>query len=167
MSFSDDDLPLDSNQEDTRQVQRRDLDDDGPPGPTGVPEYIPLSEQKPVEDPVYTPTPRDQLVRVPISRVSPADDNMFDPMLGEWPVDDLSNPEEMTQNKKAGGKSFRPKPTAHPFTLVCKPIPTVKPSGEKPYGLRPRDKPVEVPELQGRPVDGWEYEAVWKSTGGC
>ena len=119
-----------------------------------------MSEQKPVEDPVYTPTPRDQLIRVPISRVSPADDNMFDPMLGEWPVDDLSSPEEMTQNKKAGGKSFRPKPTAHPFTLVRKPIPTVKPSGEKPYGLRPRDKPVEVPKLKGQPVDGWEYEPL-------
>ena len=160
VSFSDDDLPLDSDQEDTRKVQRRDLDDDVQPGPTEVPEYIPLSKQKPVKAPVYTPTPRDRLVKVPISGVRPADDNMFDPMLGEWPVDDLSNAEEMTQNKKAGGKSFRPKPTANPFTLVRKPIPKVKPSGEKPYGLRPRDKPVEVPELKGRPVDGWEYEPL-------
>ena len=160
VSFSDDDLPLESDQEDTRQVQRRDLDDDVPPGPSGVPEYIPLSGQKPVEDPIYTPTPRDKLVRVPISRVSPADENMFDPMLGEWPVDDLSSPEEMTRNKPAGGKSFRPKPTAHPFALVREPIPKVKPSGEKPYGLRPRDKPVEVPKLKGRPVDGWEYEPL-------
>ena len=76
-----------------------------------VPEYIPLSGQKTVEDPIYTPTPRDKLVRVPISRVSRADENMFDPMLGEWPVDDLAKPEEMTRNKPAGGKSFRPKPT--------------------------------------------------------
>ena len=106
VSFSDDDLPLESDQEDTRQVQRRDLDDDVPPGPSGVPEYIPLSGQKPVEDPIYTPTPSDKLVRVPISRVTPADENMFDPMLGEWPVDDLSSPEEMTRNKPAGGKSF-------------------------------------------------------------
>ena len=160
VSFSDDDLPLCSDQEDTRKVQRRDLDDDVPPGPTEVPEYIPLSKQQPVKVPVYTPTPRDQLVKVPISRVRPADDNMFDPMLGEWPVDDLSSTEEMTQNKKAGGKSFRPKPTANPFTLVRKPIPREKPSGEKPYELRPRDKPVEVPKLKGRPVDGWEYEPL-------
>ena len=79
--------------------------------------------------PVYTPTPCDRLVKVPISGVGPVDDNMFDPMLGEWPVDDLSNTEEMTQNKKA-----------NPFTLVRKPIPKMKPSGEKPYGLRPRDR---------------------------
>ena len=36
----------------------------------------------------------------------------------------------------------------------------MKPSGEKPYELRPRDKPVEVPKLKGRPVDGWEYEPL-------
>ena len=160
MSFSDDDIPLCSDQEDTRKVQRRVLDDDVPLGPTEVPEYIPLSKQQPVKVPVYTPTPRDQLVKVPISRVRPADDNMFDPMLGEWPVDDLSSTEEMTQNKKAGGKSFRPKPTANPFTLVRKTIRREKPSGEKPKELRPRDKPVEVPKLKGRPVDGWEYELL-------
>ena len=114
VSFSDDDLPLESDQEDTHQVLRRDLDD-GPPGPSGVPEYIPLSGQKKVEDPIYTLTPRDKLVRVPLSRVSPADENMFDPMLGEWPVDDLAEPEKMTRHKPAGGKSFRPKPTARPF----------------------------------------------------
>ena len=160
VSFSDDDLPLESDQEDTRQVQRRDLDDDVPPGPSGVPEYIPLSGQKTVEDPIYTPTPRDKLVRVPISRVSPADENMFDPMLGEWPVDDLAKPEEMTRNKPAGGKSFRPKPTAHPFALIRETIPKLKPSGERPYELRPRDKPVGAPKLNGRPVDGWEYEPL-------
>ena len=106
VSFSDDDLPLESDQEDTRQVLRRDLDDDVPPGPSGVPEYIPLSGKKTVEDPIYTPTPRDKLVRVPISRVNPADENMFDPMLGEWPVDDLTEPEKMTRHKPTGGKSF-------------------------------------------------------------
>ena len=95
---------------------------------------------------------------VPISRVRPANDVMFDPMLGEWPVDNLSSPEEGTQNIPAGGKSFRPRPTAHPFSLVRKPLPKVKPSGEKPYGLRPRDKP--VPKLRGRPIDGWEYEPL-------
>ena len=125
------------------------MDDDVQPGPTEVPEYIPLPMQKSVKAPVYTPTPCDRLVKVPISGVGPADDNMFDPMLGEWPVDDLSNAEEMTQNKKA-----------NPFTLVRKPIPKMKPSGEKPYGLRPRDRPVEVPELKGRQVDGWEYEPL-------
>ena len=92
--------------------------DDAPPGPTDVPEYIPQSAQKPVEDPVYTPTPRDCPVMVPINKVPPADDVMFDPMLGEWPVDTLSSPEEETQNIPAVGKSFRPKPTAHPFSLV-------------------------------------------------
>ena len=164
VSFSDDDLPLDSDgeitREDTRRVQKRDVNDDAPPGPTEVPEYIPLSAQKPVEDPIYTPTPRDRPVMVPISKVRPADDDMFDPMLGEWPVDNLSSPEEGTQNITAGGKSFRPRPTAHPFALVRKPLPKVKPSGEKPYGLRPRDKPVEVPKLKGRPIDGWEYEPL-------
>ena len=43
--FSDDDLPLDSDggitREDTRRVQKRDVNDDAPPGPTEVPEYIP------------------------------------------------------------------------------------------------------------------------------
>ena len=99
VSFSDDDLPLCSDQEDKRKVQRRDLDDDVPPGPTEVPEYIPMSRQKPVKVPMYTPTPRDQLVKVPIQRVRPADDSMFDPMLGEWPVDDLSGTEGITQKK--------------------------------------------------------------------
>ena len=160
VSFSDDDLPLDSDQGYTRKVQRWDLDDDVPPVLTGVPEYIPLSEKKPAKAPVYTPTPRDQLVKFPIDGISPPDDNMFDPMLGEWPVDNLSSPEEMTQNKQAGGKSFRPKPTAHPFTLVRKPIPKVKSGGGKPYGLRPRDKPIEVPKLTGRPGDGGEYKPL-------
>ena len=162
VSFSDDDLPLDSDEEitreDTRRVQTRDVIDDAPPGPTDVPEYIPQSAQKPVEDPVYTPTPCDRPVMVPINKVPPADDVMFDPMLGEWPVDTLSSPEEETQNIPAVGKSFRPKPTAHPFSLVRRPPPTVKPSGEKPCGLRPRDKP--VPKLKGRPMDGWEYEPL-------
>ena len=162
VSFSDDDLPLDSDEEitreDTRRVQTRDVIDDAPPGPTDVPEYIPQSAQKPVEDPVYTPTPRDRPVMVPINKVPPADDVMFDPMLGEWPVDTLSSPEEETQNIPAVGKSFRPKPTAHPFSLVRRPPPTVKPSGEKPCGLRPRDKP--VPKLKGRPIDGWKYEPL-------
>ena len=162
VSFSDDDLPLDSDEEitreDTRRVQTRDVIDDAPPGPTDVPEYIPQSAQKPVEDPVYTPTPRDRPVMVPINKVPPADDVMFDPMLGEWPVDTLSSPEEETQTIPAVGKSFRPKPTAHPFSLVRRPPPTVKPSGEKPCGLRPRDKP--VPKLKGRPIDGREYEPL-------
>ena len=160
VSFSDDDLPLESDQEDTRQVLRRDLDDDVPPGPSGVPEYIPLSGKKTVEDPIYTPTPRDKLVRVPISRVSPADENMFDPMLGEWPVDDLTEPEKMTRHKPTGGKSFRPKPTARPFALIRETLPKLKTNVERPYELKPRDKPVEAPELKGRPVASWEYEPL-------
>ena len=56
------------------------------------------------------------------------------------------------------GKPFRPKPAAHPFSLVRKPPPKVTPSGTKPYGLRTRDK--QVPKLKGRPIDGWEYEPL-------
>ena len=115
MSFSDDDLPLCSDQEDKRKVQRRDLDDDVPPGPTEVPEYIPMSRQKPVKIPIYTPTPRDQLVEFPIRRVRPADDSMFDPMLGEWPVDDPSGTEEITQKNR---------PVANPFRQPLRPTPT-------------------------------------------
>ena len=156
VSFSDDDLPLCSDQEDKRKVQRRDLDDDVPPGPTEVPEYIPMPRQKPVEIHIYTPTPCDQLVKYTIRRVRPADDRMFDPMLGEWPVDDQSGTEK-TQKNTAGGQTLRKFPVD---TLVRKPIPREKPSGEKPYGLRPRDRLVEVPKLKGRPVDGWEYEPL-------
>ena len=162
VSFSDDDLPLDSDgeltREDTRRVQTRDVKDDAPPGPNVVPEFIPLSAQTPVEEPVCTPTTHDRPVRVPINEIPPADDVMFDPMLGEWPVDTLSSPEEGTQKMTDGGKPFRPKPAAHPFSLVRKPPPKVTPSGTKPYGLRTRDKL--VPKLKGRPIDGWEYEPL-------
>ena len=169
-SFSDDDLPLCSDQEDKRKVQRRDVDDDVPPGPTEVPKYKPMSGPKPVRIPMYTPTPRDQLVKFPIRRVGPAEDSKFDPMLGEWPVDDGSGMDEITQNKTAGGQSLRPTPTANPYTLVHKPIPREKPGGEKPYGLRPRDRLVEAPKLKGRPVDGWEYEPLnneWPANSGA
>ena len=57
-----------------------------------------------------------------------------------------------------GGKSCRPKPAAHPFSLVRKPPPKDTPSGMKPYGLRTRDK--QVPKLKGRPIDGLEYEPL-------
>ena len=158
VSFSDDDLPLCSDQEDQRKVQRRDLDDDVPPGPTEVPEYIPMSRQKPVKIPMYTPTPRDRLVNVLSGSIRPAGDNMFDPMLGEWPVDNMSGTEDGTQKKLAGGQSLRPTPTANPYTLVRTPLPREKPSGEKPYGLRPRNRRVEVSKLKGRPVDDGEYD---------
>ena len=162
VSFSDDDLPLDSDgeltREDTRRVQTRDVKDDAPPGPNVVPEFIPLSAQTPVEELVCTPTAPDRPVRVPINEVPPADDVMFDPMLGEWPVDTLSSPEEGTQKMTVGGKPFQPKPAAHPFSLVRKPPPKVTPSGTKLYGLRTRDK--QVPKLKGRPIDGWEYEPL-------
>ena len=161
VSFSDDDLPLDSDgeltREDTRRVQTRDVKDNAPPGPNVVPEFIPLSAQTPVEEPVCTPMAPDRPVGVPINEVPPADDVMFDPMLGEWPVDTLSSPEEGTQKMTVGGKPFRPKPAAHPFSLVRKPPPKVTPSGTKPYGLRTRDK--QVPK-KGRPIDGWEYEPL-------
>ena len=125
LSFSDDDLPLDSDgeltREDTRRVQTRDVTNDAPPGPTVVPEFIPLSAQTPVEEPVCTPVGPDRPVGVPINKDPPADDVMFDPMLGEWPVDTLSSPEDGAQKMTVGGKPFRPKPAAHPFSLVRKP----------------------------------------------
>ena len=83
---------------------------------------------------------------------------MFDPMLGEWPIDTLSSPEDGTQKMTVGGKPSRPKPAAHPFSLVRKPPPKDMPSGMKPYGLRTRDK--QVPKLKGRPSDGLEYEPL-------
>ena len=160
VSFSDDDLPLCSDQENKRKVQRRDLDDDVPPGPTEVPEYIPMSRQKPVKIPMYTPTPRDRLVKVLSGSIRPVDDNMFDPMLGEWPVDNMSGTNDGTQDKPAGGQSLRPTPTANPYTLVRTPLPREKPGGEKPYGLRPRNRLVEVPKLKRRPVGDGEYDPL-------
>ena len=59
--------------------------------------------------------------------------------------------------RSAGGQTLRASPVD---TLVYKPIPRERPSGEKPYGLRPRERLVEVPKLKGRPVDGWEYELM-------
>ena len=89
-------------------------------------------------------------------RVRPADDRMCDPVLGEWPVEDRVC-ETKTLMRPTGGQILRANPVE---TLVFKPIPRERPSGEKPYGLRPREKQVEVPKLKGRPVDGWEYEPL-------
>ena len=86
-----------------------------------VPEFIPLSAQTPMEEPLGTPVAPDRPVGVPIHEDSPADDVMFDPMLGEWPIDTLSSPEDGTQKMTVGGKPSRPKPAAHPFSLVRKP----------------------------------------------
>ena len=144
--------------QDTRRVQTRDVKDVVPPGPNVVPESIPLSAQIPVKETVCTPTTHDRPVRVPIDEIPPADDVMFDPMLGEWPVDTLSSPEEGTQKMTNGGKPCRPKPAAYPVSLVRKPPPKVTPSGTKPYGLRTRDKLVS--KLKGRPIDGWEFEPL-------
>ena len=143
---------------DTRRVQTQDVKDVAPPGPNVVPESIPLSAQIPVKETVCTPTTHDRPVRVPIDEIPPADDVMFDPMLGEWPVDTLSSPEEGTQKMTDGGKPCRPKPAAYPVSLVRKPPPKVTPSGTKPYGLRTRDKLVS--KLKGRPIDGWEFEPL-------
>ena len=127
VSFSDDDLPLDFEdelgQEDTRRVETRDRINDAPPGPTEVPKFIPLSVQTPLEEPLCTPVDPDRPDRVPINKDPPTDDVMFDPMLGEWPVDTLSSPEDGTQKMTVGGKTGRPKPAAHPFSLVRKPPP--------------------------------------------
>ena len=91
------------------------MKDDAPPGPNVVPEFIPLSAQTPVEEPVCTPTGPDRTVGIPINEVPPADDVMFDPMLGEWPVDTLSSPEEGTQKMTVGGKTLSAKARGPPF----------------------------------------------------
>ena len=153
---SDDDVPLCFGQQDRRKVQRRDVDEDGLPDPNEVLEYVPIPRKKPVDIPIYTPMPRDRPVEVPIMRVRPADDRMCDPMLGEWPVEDRIC-EANTLMRPTGGLTLRASPVE---TLVYKPIPRERPSGEKPYGLRPRERLVEVPKLKGRPVDGWEYEPL-------
>ena len=67
--------------------------------------------------------------------------------------------EAKTLMRPTGGHMVRAKPVE---TLVFKPIPRERPSGEKPYGLRPREKQVEVPKLKERPVDGWEYEPFYR-----
>ena len=123
LSISDDDLPMESEREDKRKVQRRELDDDVQLGPTEVP------DQSPDDTPVYAPTPVDCLIKVPISG------------------DGLSPPEGVTRTNKI-----------RPITLIRKPIPKIKPSSDKPYGLRPREKPIAVPEGKEQPVEGWQYE---------
>ena len=162
VSFSDDDLPLDYvdelGQEDTRRVETRDVRNDAPLGPTEVPEFIPVSAQTPMEEPICTPVDPDRPVGIPVNEDSPADDVMFDPMLGEWPIDTLSSPEDGAQKMAVGGKPSRPKPAAHPFSLVRKPPPKEMPSGMKPYGLRTRDKL--VPKLKERPSNGLECEPL-------
>ena len=75
-------------------------------------------------------------------------------------MNDMTEPEKMTRHKPTGVKSFRPKPTARPFTLIRKTLPKLKTNVERPYELKPRDKPVEAPELKGRPVTSWEYEPL-------
>ena len=114
--FSDNDVPLCSGQEDRRKVKKRDVDEDGPPGPNEVLEYVPIPRKKPVDVPMDTPTPRDRPVEVPIMRVRPADDRMYDPMLGEWPVEDRIC-EANTLMKPAGGQTLRASPVE---TLVYK-----------------------------------------------
>ena len=97
-------------------------------------------------------------------RVRPADDRMYDPMLGEWPVEDRIC-KANTLMRPTGGLTLRASPVE---TLVYKPIQRERPSGEKPYGLRPRERLVEVPKLKGRPVDGWEYEPLQRvQPAGC
>ena len=155
---SDDDVPLCFDQEDRRKVQRRDVVEDGLPGPNEVLEYVRIQGKKPVNAPIYTPTPRDRPVEVPIVRVRPTDDRICDPVIGEWPVEDRVC-EAKTLMRPTGGQMVLANPVE---TLVFKPIPRERPSGEKPYGLTPREKQVEVPKLKGRPVDGWEYEPLYR-----
>ena len=110
-------------QEDTRRVETRDVRNVAPLGPTEVPEFIPVLAQTPMEEPICTPVDPDSPVGIPVNKDPPADDVMFDPMLGEWPIDTLSSPEDGAQKMAGGGKPSRPKPAAHPFSLVRKPPP--------------------------------------------
>ena len=154
MISSDDDVPLCFGQGDRRKVQRRDVVEDGLPGPNEVLEYVPILRKKPVDIPIYTPTPRDRSVEVPIMRGRPADDRMFDPILGEWPVEDRVC-EAKTLMRPTGGQTLRASPVE---TLVYKPIPRERPSWEKPYGLRPRERLVDNPKPMGKLVDLWTQE---------
>ena len=81
---------------------------------------------------------------------------MYDPMLGEGPVDDRIF-ELNTQLRPVGGQTLRASPVD---TLVLKPTPRERPGGEKLYGPRPKERLVEVPKSKGRPVDGWEYKPI-------
>ena len=70
---------------------------------------------------------------------------MYDPMLGEWPVDDRIF-EPKTQLRLVGGQTLRESPVD---TLVYKQTLRERPGGEKPYGPRPGERLVEVPKLKG------------------
>ena len=57
-------------------------------------------------------------------------------MLRAWPVDD---------------RVFEPKANLRPVGVQ---MIRERPGGEKPYGLRPRERPVAAPKPNNRPVDG-------------
>ena len=135
MFSSEEDAPLIPGQEDRRKVQRRELSRNDQPGPTDVPEYVP---ERPVDFPKYTPTPRDRPVTVSTMGEKPVGARRHNPMLRAWPVDD---------------RIFEPKANLRPVGVQ-----TIweRPGGEKPYGLRPRERPVAVPKPNDRPVDGVE-----------
>ena len=60
---SDEDVPLNSGQEDRRKRDPRPMNQ---PRPTDVPAYEPTPRERPVDVPVYEPTPRDRPVDVPV-----------------------------------------------------------------------------------------------------
>ena len=82
--------------------------------------------------PIYIPTPRDQPVTDPKMGEKPVGALRFDPMLRAWPVDD---------------RKFEPKAYLRPVGVQ-----TIRErlGGEKPYGLRPRERPVDVGSLSQR-----------------
>ena len=133
---SEEDAPLISGQEDRRKVQRRELSRIDQPGPTDVPEYVPEPRKRPVDVPKYTPTPRDRPVTVSTMGEKPVSALRHNPMLRAWPVDD---------------RIFEPKANLRPVGVQ-----TIRerPGGEKPYGFRPRERPVAIPKPNDRPVDG-------------
>ena len=133
---SEEDAPLIPGQEDRRKVQRRELSRNDQPGPTDVQEYVPEPRERPVDAPKYTPTPRDRPVTVSTMGEKPVGALRHNPMLRAWPVDD---------------RIFEPKANLRPVGVQ-----TIRerPGGEKPYGLRPRERPVAVPKPNDRPVDG-------------
>ena len=129
---SEKDVPLSSGQEYRLKVQRREPGRNDQPGPTEVPEYVPEPRERPVDLPIYIPTPRDQPVTDPKMGEKPVGALRFDPMLRAWPVDD---------------RKFEPKAYLRPVGVQ-----TIRErlGGEKPYGLRPRERPVDVGSLSQR-----------------
>ena len=168
MLSSDDDVPLCFIQEDRRKVQRRDVLDDGLPGPNEVREYVPAQRNKPVNAPIYTPTPRDR----------PVDGWEYEPLYKVRPAGykvKTAMPEERTEytqdpmGKPMSTRMQKPRSEETPDNdETCEPIPRKGPVKPKKYDVTPRiaaednqsnknrptDEETAIPTLDGRPDNG-------------